>query len=284
MLVFYQSEKKNYKKCIKNFAKPKNISNLPKNISMSQSFAGKNLKYLRKQRGFTQEEFAVELGIKRSLLGAYEEERAEPRIEVLEKISDGFQVSLDALLRSDLSENSQTYLQKRQQQKLVSEHNLISFVPIKAAAGYLTGYAEDVFIDELNTFTLPMLGAGQFRAFEIVGDSMLPTPSGSIIVGEKVESVNDVKNNQTYVVVSRAEGIVFKRLIKNKSDKNQLTLVSDNPSFQPYQMNAVDMLELWQAQMVISKVTAQPAWDMSQLASLVSNLQEQVSVLNKRIN
>lgn len=257
---------------------------MPKNISMSQSFAGKNLKYLRKQRGFTQEEFAVELGIKRSLLGAYEEERAEPRIEVLEKISDGFQVSLDALLRSDLSENSQTYLQKRQQQKLVAEHNLISFVPIKAAAGYLTGYAEDVFIDELNTFTLPMLGAGQFRAFEIVGDSMLPTPSGSIIVGEKVESVNDVKNNQTYVVVSRAEGIVFKRLIKNKADKNQLTLVSDNPSFQPYQMNAVDMLELWQAQMVISKVTAQPAWDMSQLASLVTNLQEQVSVLNKRIN
>jgi len=128
------------------------------------------------------------------------------------------------------------------------------------------------------------LGAGQFRAFEIVGDSMLPTPSGSIIVGEKVESVNDVKNNQTYVVVSRAEGIVFKRLIKNKADKNQLTLVSDNPSFQPYQMNAADMLELWQAQMVISKVTAQPAWDMSQLASLVTNLQEQVSVLNKRIN
>jgi len=284
MLVFSQLEKKNIKKGIKNFVKPKNISNLPKNISMSQSFAGKNLKYLRKQRGFTQEEFAVELGIKRSLLGAYEEERAEPRIEVLEKISDGFQVSLDALLRSDLSENSQTYLQKRQQQKLVSEHNLISFVPIKAAAGYLTGYAEDVFIDELNTFTLPMLGAGQFRAFEIVGDSMLPTPSGSIIVGEKVESVNDVKNNQTYVVVSRAEGIVFKRLIKNKADKNQLTLVSDNPSFQPYQMNAADMLELWQAQMVISKVTAQPAWDMSQLASLVTNLQEQVSVLNKRIN
>jgi hypothetical protein len=49
-------------------------------------------------------------------------------------------------------------------------------------------------------------------------------------------------------------------------------------------MNAADMLELWQAQMVISKVSAQPAWDMSQLASLVTNLQEQVSVLNKRIN
>ena len=48
------------------------------------STAGKNLKYLRKLRGWTQEEFAVKLGIKRSLLGAYEEERAEPRLDTIE--------------------------------------------------------------------------------------------------------------------------------------------------------------------------------------------------------
>ena len=36
------------------------------------AIAGKNLKYLRKLRGWTQEEFSNKLGIKRSLLGAYE--------------------------------------------------------------------------------------------------------------------------------------------------------------------------------------------------------------------
>ncbi|MFZ1259001.1 MAG: helix-turn-helix transcriptional regulator, partial [Chitinophagaceae bacterium] len=41
--------------------------------------SNQNLKYLRKLRGWTQEEFANKLRIKRSLLGAYEEERAEPR-------------------------------------------------------------------------------------------------------------------------------------------------------------------------------------------------------------
>ena len=55
---------------------------------MSQ--AGKNLKYLRKLRGWTQEEFASKLKIKRSLLGAYEEERAEPKLEVLEIVSKYF--------------------------------------------------------------------------------------------------------------------------------------------------------------------------------------------------
>ena len=252
---------------------------------MSQSFAGKNLKYLRKLRGLTQEEFATKLHIKRSLLGAYEEERAEPRIDVLELVSDTFKVSLDDLLRKDLSEVKGSYLVKRRQQKLMmSENNLIQLVPVKAAAGYLAGYADAEFIDELNTFTLPMLGAGQYRAFEIIGDSMLPTPSGSVIVGEKVNDVDAVKNNQAYIVVSRTEGIVYKRVVKNNKAKNKLTMVSDNPQFQPYHINAEDILELWQAQMVLSRVTAQPAWDMSQLASLVSNLQEQVSVLKKRMN
>lgn len=252
---------------------------------MSQSFAGKNLKYLRKLRGLTQEEFAMKLNIKRSLLGAYEEERAEPRIDVLEVVSDSFKISLDELLRKDLSEVKGSYLVKRRQQKMISENNLIQFVPVKAAAGYLAGYADQEFIDELNTFTLPMLGAGQYRAFEIVGDSMLPTPSGSIIVGEKVENNADhLKNNQAYIVVSRNEGIVYKRIVKNNKAKNKLTMVSDNPSYQPYQINAEDIIELWQAQMVISKISAQPAWDMNQLASLVNNLQEQVSTLKKRMN
>ncbi len=66
------------------------------------------------------------------------------------------------------------------------------------------------FIDELNTFTLPMLAPGQYRAFEIVGDSMLPTPSGSVIVGEKVEDMEDVKANQAYIVISKSNGIVYK--------------------------------------------------------------------------
>lgn len=251
---------------------------------MSQSFAGQNLKYLRKLKGFTQEEFAMKLQIKRSLLGAYEEERAEPRIDVLEIVSDHFKISLDDLLRKDLSESKGNYLAKRRIQKLGSETNLIHFVPMKAAAGYLAGYADEEFIDELNTFTLPMMGSGQFRAFEIIGDSMLPTPSGSIIVGQKINGLDDIKQNAAYIVVSRSEGIVYKRLSRNGRSKNKITLTSDNQLYQPYDMNADEILELWQAQMVITKVTPQQRWDVGQLASLVSNLQDQVSSMKKRMN
>ncbi|MEJ0081377.1 MAG: helix-turn-helix transcriptional regulator [Puia sp.] len=68
------------------------------------SIAAQNLKYLRKLRGWTQEEFASKLKIKRSLLGAYEEERAEPRLEVLELVSDMFRLSLDELLRKKMQD------------------------------------------------------------------------------------------------------------------------------------------------------------------------------------
>lgn len=248
------------------------------------SFAGKNLKYLRKLRGWTQEDFASKLKIKRSLLGAYEEERAEPRLEVLELVSELFKVSLDELFLKDLTDTKGSYIAKRRAQKLATEPNIIQFVPMKAAAGYLNGYADPEFIDELNTFTLPMMTPGSYRAFEIVGDSMLPTPSGSIIVGERVENLEDVKSSNTYIVVSKQEGIVYKRIMKNARARQKYTLVSDNPVFQPYHIDANDVLELWQAQMVITRANHQQHWNVDQLASIVSNLQEQVSTLKKKMN
>ena len=246
--------------------------------------SNQNLKYLRKLRGWTQEEFANKLRIKRSLLGAYEEERAEPRIDVLEVVCDIFKLTLDDILRKDLSDNKGNYLAKRRAMKLAQGRPDIPFVPIKAAAGYLAGFEDPEFIDELNTFTLPMLSGGNYRAFEIVGDSMLPTPSGSVIVGEKLENFDDVKNNVACIVVSRNEGIVYKRIQKNGRQKNKLTLVSDNPVFHPYTVNAEEVLEMWQAQVVISRTNSQNRWDMSQLATVVSDLQQQVTSLKKRMN
>ncbi len=248
------------------------------------SIANKNLKYLRKLRGWTQEEFAQKLRIKRSLLGAYEEERAEPRIDILEVVADMFKLTLDDLLRKDVSDTKTNYIAKRRAQKLAGGRNDIPFVPVKAAAGYLAGFGDPEFIDELNTFTLPMLSGGDYRAFEIVGDSMMPTPSGSVIVGERVSSLEDVKSNQTYIVVSKTDGIVYKRIMKNNRQKNKLTLVSDNPAYQPYNVNSEDVLEVWQAQMILSKANTQQRWDVNQLASLVNNLQQQVTVLKKRMN
>ena len=251
------------------------------------SFAGKNLRYLRRLRGWTQEEFANKLKIKRSLVGAYEEERAEPRLEVLQNICSIFKLSLDDLFLKDLTdEKTGTYLDKRRIMKMNvdAEERQIQFVPVKAAAGYLAGYADPEFLDELNTFTLPMLAPGQYRAFEIVGDSMLPTQSGSVIVGEKVENIEEVKSSNAYIVVSKNNGIVYKRINRSSRVKNKVMLVSDNPQYEPYPINTEDIIELWKAQMIITKATTQQRWDVGQIAGMVNTLQEQVSSLKKKMN
>ena len=248
------------------------------------SVSNQNLKYLRKLRGWTQQEFADKLRIKRSLLGAYEEERAKPHMDVLETICDIFKLTMDELLRKDLSDNKGNYLAKRRAMKLTGGRPDIPFVPVKAAAGYLNGYADPEYLDELNTFTLPMLSGGNYRAFEIMGDSMLPTPSGSIIVGEKLEDMENIKSNNTYIVVSKSEGVVYKRIEKNNRIKDKLTLLSDNPAYQSYNINADDVLEMWQASVVISRAGSQQRWDINQLANIVTNLHQQVSTLKKKMN
>lgn len=251
---------------------------------MSQ--AGKNLKYLRKLRGWTQEEFGTKLGIKRSLVGAYEEERADPRLDVLQAMSEMFKVSLDELLLKDVGAvKGSDYLNKRRQMKMMdADRNVIHFVPVKAAAGYLAGYADHEFIDELNTFTLPMVKGSNCRAFEIIGDSMLPTPSGSVIVGEKVNAIDNIKNNAPCIVITNSEGIVYKRIIKSNKVASKLTLVSDNPAYQPYQVSKADIIEMWEAKAIINKVADHQRWDVDSLANLVSNLQDQVSSMKRKLN
>lgn len=262
------------------------------------SYAGKNLKFIRKQREWTQEEMAQQLQIKRSLVGAYEEERAEPRLEVQEAICALFNLSLEEFLFQDLSQKggfgqdgsnggSNSYLDRRRSMKMdrsASIVPIVPFVPVKAAAGYLAGYADPEFLDELNTFTLPMLAPGDYRAFEIIGDSMLPTPSGSVIVGEKVGSLKEVKNSNTYIVVSNADGVVYKRIITNDDHQEKLTLLSDNPLYEPYQVNSQDIVEIWKAVYVIQKAGAQPMWDVDQLAGVVNSLQDKISTLKRTMN
>jgi transcriptional regulator with XRE-family HTH domain len=246
------------------------------------AIVNQNFKYLRRLRNWTQEEMAEKLGIKRSLLGAYEESRAEPRTDVLEIMSDMHRISIDDLLRRDLGSPKENYLQKRRQLKS-SQKQLITFVPVKAAAGYLSGYSDEEFIEELNTFTLPMLTAGDYRAFEITGDSMLPIESGSVIVGHKIDGWEDIKNNVSYIVITKSEGIVYKRVLKSNRTKQKITLVSDNPHYEPYPVMLDQVLELWQTDAVISGVNQKQHVTVNHLADMVSHLQQQVSVLKKKV-
>lgn len=253
-----------------------------------------NIKFLRKKEGLTQEQMAQRLKIKRSLLGAYEEGRADPRINNLVKFSELFNVSIDRLINVNLAK----YSEDRNDPPVgTGGENLkiltitvdrdnkenIELVPQKAAAGYMNGYADPEYISELPRFRLPILSdQATYRAFEIGGDSMLPLKDGTIIIGRYVERLDDVISGKAYVLVTAREGIVYKRVLKEGS---HLTLVSDNITYDPYDINADDILEIWVASAYISVDIPGPEDEdqltLNKIAKIVLDLQQEVIKLKK---
>ncbi|GAB3834081.1 LexA family transcriptional regulator [Hymenobacter jeollabukensis] len=273
-----------------------------------------NLKFWRRELSLTQAQLADKLSIKRSLIGAYEEGRAEPKLTTLVKMARLFGISLDALVTTDFSKKRQAAAVMRQLQNAPAleaagtdgasvadperskgenlrvlaitvdknQNENIELVPLKAAAGYLNGYADQEYIEDLPKFRLPMLGqTGTFRAFEIAGDSMLPIASGTVIVGRYVADWTEVKDGTPCIVVSKKEGIVFKRLFNRLQESATLTLHSDNPVYSPYDIEVEDVLEIWEAKSYISSTFPIADLSLNRLASIVLDLQKQVTTMKK---
>ncbi|MGZ3821531.1 MAG: helix-turn-helix domain-containing protein, partial [Mucilaginibacter sp.] len=68
------------------------------------SIISSNIKFLRKKKGLTQQQFADQVGIKRSLVGAYEEERAEPKYDLLKKVALFFDITVDDFINETINE------------------------------------------------------------------------------------------------------------------------------------------------------------------------------------
>jgi len=212
----------------------------------------KNIKHLRTLKKISQEGLAEELKVTRSRIGSYEESRSSPTLEFLLDLSDYFKIPVDILLRNDLTKTKDTsFIQIGEKRVLfpitVDEHNenLIEVVSIKASAGYLLGYDDPEYIEQLEKIKLPFLPKGKHRAFPIKGDSMLPMKDDSYVVAEFVEDILDVKNGTSYIIVTKNDGMTYKRVYNQIEEKGSLLLKPDNREYQSYEVPISEVLELW---------------------------------------
>lgn len=251
-----------------------------------------NLKYLRKKYGLTQQQFADLMKIKRSLVGAYEEDRAEPKYELLKKIAEHFELTIDEFINETITDGWKPKPKSEGSNLRVlsisvdqNDNENIELVPVKASAGYLNGFSDPHYIQDLPKFQLPLpaLRQGTFRAFEIMGDSMLPIHPGSIIIGEYLENWNDVKVGETYVIISKNEGVVYKRAGNKFKENRELKLVSDNKVYDTYTIPADDILEIWKAKAYVSTALPDPTPEptIETLSSMMAQMQKSISQLNK---
>ena len=257
---------------------------------------GNNLKLLRKRKGESQEETASNLGLTRSSYSGYENGVAEPNLETLIKCSEYFDVSLDRLIKEDLDQLTEKEWSKVDKgissdlegkslriiaMTVDSENNdNIELVNEKARAGYTTGFADPEFISVLPTFQLPFLKKDRkYRTFPIKGDSMPPVSDGSYVVGEYIENWHSLKDGFPYIVVTVDDGIVFKIVYKRLDDSQTFQLCSTNPLYEPYEVHADKVVEIWKFVNYISSDMPTAEFKESDLTKAILDLQTDVKHL-----
>lgn len=254
-----------------------------------------NIKLLRKRRNRTQDIVAGELGFSRSTLNSYENGIVvNPTIEALIGFSKYFKVSIDTLVKVDLTSLSESQLAELERgydvyvtgaklRVLTSTVNAdneenIEVVPLKAKAGYTAGYNDPEFINKLPVFQLPFLSRERkYRAFQIDGDSMLPIPHGSWIIAEFVHDWRDVKDGNSYIVVTREDGLVFKVVYNQLRKQKNFLLRSLNAAYEPYEVSVNEVVEMWKFINYISSDMPGPESTQDQLSKLVMQLQSDIS-------
>jgi transcriptional regulator with XRE-family HTH domain len=245
-----------------------------------------NLQFLRRKTGHSQQELADLLEIPRTTWSGYELGKVEPNINMLQKISNFFNQPIDRLLNQRIDFDDFEIAKGDNLRVLAitmdsDQRENIELVYSKASAGYLDGFQDPEYISELPKMYIPNLPSGSYRAFEIQGDSMLPMPSGSLVISKYVESLKDLKDDKTYIIVTQKDGIVYKR-VKNHTDQNKLTAISDNEVYSPYTISYEDIQEIWRyhAHIVFSDARQQKTdW----LQETVLDMQRKLSQMEKKM-
>ena len=163
------------------------------------------------------------------------------------------------------------------------EENIV-YVPVKARAGYLSGYGDPDFIQSLPSYRLPGLNNGTYRMFEVEGPSMAPNIiSGDRVIGQWVNRLDEINDNRVYIVVCR-DGIVVKRVLNRIAQRGKLVIKSDTinhrAEYPTYELDPSEVLEMWYARLKLSSDFSEPAEVYHRLSDLEADMVEVKQILS----
>ena len=254
-------------------------------------FFGSNLKFLRERMKMSQEELSKKLNVTRAKLAALESGHTKsPQPEDYINVSHYFKISIDSLLKVDLSKLGELKLRELEAGNdiyvkggnirvlaiSVNENNTehTEYVPVKAKAGYSDGgYSDPEYIAELPKYKLPHIPAqGTFRIFPISGDSMLPIPDGSDITGQFVEDWSSIKPDTPAIVILKAQDFVFKQV--TIQENGTINLKSLNANYDPYKVEIEHVLEIWKFYAYTSKEMPEAVADLDVILNEIRGLKK----------
>ncbi|MEM1002517.1 MAG: helix-turn-helix transcriptional regulator, partial [Bacteroidota bacterium] len=147
---------------------------------------GHNIRKIRSAKKLSQTQFAELFDLTRGSVGAYEEGRAEPKIDTIIQIANYFSVSIDLLLNKEMTINDLFHLDVfrkklneahsfEPKKNIVPQPNGIEYVSIKNQLEYIVNSTNNDFIANLPKMGFPVnMGRTgmHLRAFELGGSEM----------------------------------------------------------------------------------------------------------------
>ena len=211
---------------------------------------------LRKLERLSQKEFAKVISISQAALSQIECGKTSMSVGTLYSVIDKFKLNAEWMLFGMGPIYKEKMISIAHGSPIVEksdgEATLISYVEQDAEAGYLDNWQDTEYIQSLGGYRIPGFEDGNFRMFQISGDSMNPSLyEDDIVISELVDEIGNIQANRQCVIVTK-EGIVAKRVFPHSSHK--LLLKSDNPKYKSYKIDYDNIFELWE---IKAKVTTE---------------------------
>lgn len=275
------------------------------------SIISENIKYLRNLNRLTQEQFSSRIGIKRSLLGAYEEARANPPLDKLKLIAQSFGVSVDALIKQDIRRMRETpditlgfekrnpIPEPRKVTELLDEllppvkkdpqptvvesprfevpvetRTKVELMPVESPKPTPMAYSHHPAPSVFPGFS----GSPQSRAFEKVTDFPI---AEAWVVGEPISDLLSLPDGHYFILETKPYGLIYRRLYNQIKSKGNYLLVSDLDGVSPREIEVKDIVEAWSMKGYFVWQVPPPPPSLTKVTELVEELQFELNRIKK---
>lgn len=252
---------------------------------------GKNIRKIRTVKKLSQASFAEIFNLARPSVGAYEEERSEPKLETVIQIANYFGISIDSLLTKELTINDlynfNVHLEEdpstetTQVKKVNIGEDFIKsvLVPAESQLEYIVHINNRDYISKLPKILIPNHHDKNIRAFEMNTDDMHDNfhglNLGDLAFGKKMNAPFKYSKGKLYIIVSK-DKILIRRI---KPFKNHIELIPDNSNFNMISLPKGDVTESWEVFGYFSLKTEAPTL----ISERIMFLENQFDQLNSRL-
>lgn len=262
------------------------------NILIIMSIIGKNIRKIRTVKKLSQASFAELFNLARPSVGAYEEERSEPKLETVIQIANYFGISIDSLLTKELTINDlfnfNVHFEENvkeitaKEKKLELDTNFIKsvLVPGDKQIEYIVHINNRDFVSTLPKILIPKYHDKSIRAFELTSDDMHDNfhgiNRGDMVFGRKMSTPYDFVKGNLYVIINN-ERIIIRRA---KPQSEFLILIPDNANFDSTEIKKGDIIEAWEVVGYFSQKITAPTL----ISERIMHLENQFDLLDRRLN